>query len=84
LSQKLKHGKGDGFVDLCLSQQKELRVHINMFGADAKAILAAVSSSQAIIEFTLDGKILTANENFCRALGYQLSEIQGRHHSMFC
>lgn len=55
-----------------------------MFGADAKAILAAVSSSQAIIEFTLDGKILTANENFCRALGYQLSEIQGRHHSMFC
>lgn len=55
-----------------------------MFGADAKAILAALSSSQAIIEFTLDGKIITANENFCRALGYQLSEIQGRHHSMFC
>ncbi|WP_115670529.1 methyl-accepting chemotaxis protein [Ciceribacter selenitireducens] len=55
-----------------------------MFGTDAKAILAAVSSSQAIIEFGLDGKIITANENFCRALGYQLSEIQGRHHSMFC
>ncbi len=55
-----------------------------MFGTDAKAILAAVSSSQAVIEFSLDGKILTANENFCRALGYQLSEIQGRHHSMFC
>ncbi|MBW8320156.1 MAG: PAS domain-containing methyl-accepting chemotaxis protein [Rhizobium sp.] len=55
-----------------------------MFGADAKAILAAVSSSQAIIEFSLDGKIITANENFCRALGYQLSEIQGKHHSMFC
>ena len=59
-------------------------MHINIFGADAKAILAAVSSSQAIIEFSLDGKIITANENFCRALGYQLSEIQGRHHSMFC
>jgi methyl-accepting chemotaxis protein len=59
-------------------------VHINIFGTDAKAILAAVSSSQAIIEFGLDGKIITANENFCRALGYQLSEIQGRHHSMFC
>lgn len=59
-------------------------MHINIFGTDAKAILAAVSSSQAIIEFGLDGKIITANENFCRALGYQLSEIQGRHHSMFC
>ncbi|MCA1970926.1 MAG: PAS domain-containing methyl-accepting chemotaxis protein [Rhizobium sp.] len=57
---------------------------MNIFGADAKAILAAVSSSQAIIEFSLDGKIITANENFCRALGYQLSEIQGKHHSMFC
>ncbi|MBW8298849.1 MAG: PAS domain S-box protein [Hydrogenophaga sp.] len=59
-------------------------MHINMFGADAKAILTALNSSQAIIEFTLEGKIITANENFCRALGYQLSEIQGRHHSMFC
>ena len=59
-------------------------MHINIFGADAKAILAAVSSSQAIIEFSLDGKIITADEKFCRALGYQLSEIQGKHHSMFC
>lgn len=59
-------------------------MHINIFGADAKAILAALSNSQAVIEFGLDGKIITANENFCRALGYELSEIQGRHHSMFC
>jgi len=59
-------------------------VHINIFGADAKAILAALSNSQSVIEFGLDGKIITANENFCRALGYELSEIQGRHHSMFC
>ena len=59
-------------------------MHINIFGADAKAILAALSNSQSVIEFGLDGKIITANENFCRALGYELSEIQGRHHSMFC
>lgn len=59
-------------------------MHINVFGADAKAILAALSNSQSVIEFGLDGKIITANENFCRALGYELSEIQGRHHSMFC
>ncbi|MCZ7467248.1 PAS domain-containing methyl-accepting chemotaxis protein [Rhizobium rhizogenes] len=52
-------------------------------GANAFAVLAALSKSQAIIEFDLSGKILTANENFCRALGYELAEIIGRHHSMF-
>lgn len=36
-----------------------------------------------MIEFDLSGKILTANENFCRALGYELREIVGKHHSMF-
>ncbi|MCW8281826.1 MULTISPECIES: methyl-accepting chemotaxis protein [Agrobacterium] len=52
-------------------------------GANAFAVLAALSKSQAIIEFDLSGKILAANENFCRALDYELSEILGRHHSMF-
>jgi len=46
--------------------------------------LAAISRSQAVIEFTPVGEVLTANENFCGALGYQLSEIQGKHHRMFC
>ena len=53
------------------------------FGSDAKAVLAAMSKSQAIIEFDMTGKILTANANFCQALGYQLSEIVGQHHRMF-
>lgn len=53
------------------------------FSSDAKAILAAMSKSQAIIEFDLTGKILTANQNFCQALGYQVSEIIGQHHRMF-
>jgi methyl-accepting chemotaxis protein len=46
--------------------------------------LAALSRSQAVIEFTPNGDILTANDNFCSAVGYQLADIQGRHHSMFC
>ncbi|UJW77568.1 methyl-accepting chemotaxis protein [Rhizobium sp. SL42] len=46
--------------------------------------LEAISRAQAVIEFTLKGDILTANENFLNTLGYQLSEIQGKHHSMFC
>ncbi|OWV88280.1 chemotaxis protein [Rhizobium sp. R635] len=52
--------------------------------SDSKYILDAISRSQAIIEFDLKGNILTANENFCRALGYSLNEILGKHHSMFC
>src|SRR3954471_23072268 len=44
---------------------------------------AAVGRAQAVVEFELDGTIVTANENFCKALGYSLTEIQGKHHSMF-
>lgn len=46
--------------------------------------IAAISRAQAVIEFTPKGEILTANENFLNTLGYQLAEIKGRHHSMFC
>jgi methyl-accepting chemotaxis protein len=49
----------------------------------ALAQTAAINRSQAVIEFNLDGTIVTANENFLRAMGYSLSEIQGKHHSMF-
>lgn len=45
--------------------------------------LDALSRSQATIEFKLDGSIITANENFLRTMGYRLSDIVGRHHSMF-
>ncbi len=36
-----------------------------------------------MIEFKTDGTILSANENFCRTMGYALSEIAGKHHSLF-
>ena len=52
-------------------------------GSDARAILAAMDKSQAIIQFDLTGKIITANRNFCDALGYELSEIRGQHHRIF-
>ena len=60
-----------------------------MFGLSAlkarsyKAELAAISTSQARIEFEMDGTIITANENFLKVMGYSLAEIQGKHHSMF-
>jgi methyl-accepting chemotaxis protein len=49
----------------------------------AKAVLDAVSRSQAVIEFDMAGNILFANENFCQAMGYRADEIIGRHHSIF-
>lgn len=45
--------------------------------------LAAIERAQAVIEFTMDGTILTANDNFLNALGYSLGDIKGKHHSMF-
>lgn len=48
------------------------------------AVLAALSRSQAVIEFRTDGTILTANRNFLDALGYaDVSEVAGRHHRIF-
>ncbi|WP_417580401.1 methyl-accepting chemotaxis protein [Pelagibacterium sp.] len=52
-------------------------------GADARGQIAAISKSQAVIEFDLSGTILNANSNFCEALGYPLEEISRKHHSMF-
>lgn len=51
--------------------------------ADYASQLAAISKSQAVIEFDMDGTVLTANDNFLSALGYRLEDIQGRHHSLF-
>ena len=47
-------------------------------------MFSALNRSQAVIEFDLQGNILTANENFCRTVGYELSEIVGKHHRIFC
>ncbi|MEO6809240.1 MAG: PAS domain-containing methyl-accepting chemotaxis protein [Isosphaeraceae bacterium] len=44
--------------------------------------IAAIGRSQAVVEFDLEGTILTANDNFLRIMGYSLEEIRGRNHSM--
>ena len=50
---------------------------------DIKGQIRAIHKSQAVIEFNMDGTIITANDNFLNAVGYSLPEIQGQHHSMF-
>jgi methyl-accepting chemotaxis protein len=44
--------------------------------------LKAVSNAQAVIEFRMDGTIVTANENFLKVVGYTLDEIRGKPHGM--
>jgi methyl-accepting chemotaxis protein len=50
---------------------------------DVAAKLNALDKSQAVIEFSIDGTILDANNNFLNTVGYTLDVIKGRHHSMF-
>jgi methyl-accepting chemotaxis protein len=56
---------------------------LSFLGGDTAARLAALDRSQAIIEFRMDGTIITANANFLNAMGYTLDEVKGKHHSMF-
>jgi len=51
--------------------------------ADYSGQINAISKSQAVIEFNLDGVIATANANFLNAVGYTLDEVQGKHHGIF-
>ncbi len=50
---------------------------------DYKGQIDAINRSQAVIEFALDGLILTANENFLDLMGYTWADIEGHHHCMF-
>lgn len=54
-----------------------------LLNANFAGQIEAIGKSQAVIEFGMDGKIITANENFLNAMGYTLAEVQGKHHSIF-
>ena len=67
---------------------KIVKVATNMtaayrIAADFEGKVAAISRVQAMIEFTPDSEIITANENFLTTMGYTLEEIRGKHHGMF-
>jgi methyl-accepting chemotaxis protein len=72
------NGKPFGVVKFCTDiTATKLR------NADYQGQLAAISKSQAVIQFNLDGTVITANDNFLAATGYSLDEIKGQHHRMF-
>ncbi|NUB29113.1 methyl-accepting chemotaxis protein [Azospirillum brasilense] len=75
---KNRQGVTHKVVKVCTDVTERHLEHIDLRG---KA--EAISKSQAVIEFTPDGTVITANENFLSLLGYTLREIEGRHHSTF-
>jgi len=50
---------------------------------DLRGQVAAIDKSQAVIQFSLDGTVRSANDNFLQTFGYSREEVVGRHHSMF-
>ena len=52
--------------------------------AEYESKIDAIGKSQAVIEFSLDGIILSANDNFLATMGMTLADIQGKHHRIFC
>ncbi|WP_448132095.1 methyl-accepting chemotaxis protein [Stutzerimonas chloritidismutans] len=68
--------------------------HIQGFGSDIseavyrakenEAFITALLRSTAVIQFNLDGTVVTANEQFLQTMGYSLAELKGKHHSLFC
>lgn len=73
-----KNGKPFKVIKFATDVSKQKAEYADLLGK-----VNAINKSQAVIEFNMDGTIITANENFLSVLGYSLSEIQGKHHSMF-
>lgn len=51
---------------------------------ESKSFIDALIRSTAVIQFNLDGTVISANEQFQRAMGYRLEQLVGQHHRKFC
>ena len=69
-----------GIFDVLIQKNHEPNIQIN----SDKFIVEALHRSMAVIEFNLDGTIVTANQNFLDVAGYGLDAVVGKHHRMFC
>lgn len=95
-ARQIRPGKnGNGIHKLKSSNREvlELRAQVEALtaqiaetklqAADFQGQITAINKAQAVIEFNLDGTVITANDNFLKTLGYSLVEIKGQHHSLF-
>lgn len=76
----VKNKKGEVIKIVKIAQDTTAEKIIN---SDFQGKIDAINKSQAVIEFTLDGKIQFANDNFLNAMGYQFEEIKQQHHKIF-
>ncbi len=77
----IKNSKGDITKVIKFAQDITERKTENLY---YQGQVEAIKKSQAVIEFDMEGKILDANDNFLKTLDYNLDEIKGKHHSIFC
>ncbi|WP_298861967.1 methyl-accepting chemotaxis protein, partial [uncultured Gimesia sp.] len=78
-----KSSNGDSAGTVLSWEEVTAQAKLKEENNDFSGQLDALSDAQAVIEFNMDGTIVTANQNFCSTLGYTLDEIQGKHHSLF-
>nr|WP_311969003.1 PAS domain-containing methyl-accepting chemotaxis protein [Pseudomonas baltica] len=77
----LKDEQGNVFRVDCVATDVTTTVVI---AKENEGLINALLRSTAVIEFNLQGEVLTANDRFLQAMGYRLEQIKGKHHSMFC
>ena len=51
---------------------------------ELETLWSAINRITAIIEFTPEGIILDANDNFLKTVGYSREQVKGQHHRIFC
>ena len=70
--------------ELLANNSKQNGVALNLELQDLRGKIDALNRSQAVVEFSMDGTVLDANSNFLSLLGYELQEVSGQHHRIFC
>jgi methyl-accepting chemotaxis protein len=91
---ELRRGRFDGAIDVhstdetgqvlsALKAMQDALLENQQSATIAKGKIEAIDKSQAMIEFSLDGTVRSANDNFLRTMGYSLADIKDQNHSMF-
>ena len=72
----------DGQLEKFISIQANI-TQTKLQALDFNCKIEAIEKAYGVVEFDTLGNVLSANENFLNIMGYQLTEIVGRHHSIF-
>src|SRR5690349_18391833 len=83
MNRNLYQDKGNGSQNGASSTNKGKSEEEQLMLVDYRGQIEAISKSQAVIEFNMDGTIIHANDNFLKVMNYTLAEIQGQHHNIF-